>query len=453
MSGSDDTKKGMTEISRRTALKNIGFYAGATALMGAMGGRLAFAQDAFAPPPADGPKMSIRVASSFAGASSMSKPLTEVIDKFKSDYPNVRVTHEATPGFDHQTKIKLDATSNRLPDIFSFWRLDPSYGLDQIADAGRLADLTEWKNNDPFFKDLFDDSSWGTATRKGVVYGVPNQMFYIFLLANKTVFDRAKVAIPKTWDEFVAAGPALKAAGEIPWGANNGNDSMAARIYNYVMSRHLGNEKAVNIHGGAEAVNTPEMVEAATLVQKLLSGNLPADAITTSNDLAYAKYINAERAALVIDGSFRLQAVDAKIADNMVVLDFPLTPGGAQKEFNVERDLTQLWYASKKQYDDEERRPYIQELIRRLTSRQAGKHFQEVAKTAQPQLNMGSDPAILGRLTVETTERAFAAPGNKWVPKLQTPEKRTRFEPLLSEFIAGKYTPQEYVERLATILG
>jgi raffinose/stachyose/melibiose transport system substrate-binding protein len=454
MRNSDNGNGDRYSVSRRNALKQLG---GAAALvMGAsMGGGAAFAQAAnkFAPPPANGPRLTIRAATNYAGASSMAKPVAEIFKKFQEDYPNVRISHEATPGFDHQTKIKLDATSNRLPDIFTFWRLDPSYGLDQIADAGRVADLTEWKNSDPFFKGLFDDTSWSTATRKGIVYGIPTQVFYIWFFANKTVFERAKVAIPKTWDEFVAAGPALKAAGEIPWGINNGNDSMVARVYNYVMSRYLGNEKAINIHGGLEPVNTPEMLQAATLVQKLLTGNIPADAISTSSDLVYAKYTNPQRAALLMDGSFRLQAIDPKIADNLVQLDFPLVPGGAQKEFSVERDLTALWYASAKQYDDEERRPYIQELIRRLTSREAGRFFQETAKTAQPQLNMGSDPVALGKLTVETTERAFAVPGNKWVPKLQTPEKRTRFEPLLSEFVEGKYTPQQYVERLAAILG
>lgn len=453
MRNSDNRTGDRHSISRRDALKQLG-GAAALAVGVSASGRAAFAQaDKYAPPPANGPRFTMRVATTYAGASSMAKPIAEIFKKFQEDYPGIRIAHEATPGFDHQTKIKLDATSNRLPDVFAFWRLDPSYGLDQMADAGRVADLTEWRKNDPFFNGLFDDTSWSTATRNGVVYGVPTQVFYIWFLANKAVFERAKVAIPKTWDEFVAAGPALKAAGEIPWGINNGNDSMVARVYNYVMSRYLGNERAVSIHGGLEPVNVPEMVQAATLVQKLLTGNIPSDAITTSSDLVYAKYTNTQRAALVMDGSFRLSSIDPKIADNFVVLDFPLVPGGVQKEFNVERDLTTLWYASSKQYADEERRPYIQELIRRLTSRQTGKFFLETAKTAQPQLNMGADPAILGRLSVETSERAFAVPGNKWVPKLQTPEKRTRFEPLLSEFVEGKYTPQQYVERLAAILG
>jgi ABC-type glycerol-3-phosphate transport system substrate-binding protein len=419
---------------------------------GGMPTKQAFAQTQYLPPPSNGPGFSMRVATTYAGADHMAKPFATVLKQFQADYPNIKLVHEATPGFDHQTKIKLDALSDRLPDVFSFWRLDPSYGLDQIADAGRLADLTSWSRDDPVFKGLFDETSWSTATRNDEVYGIPAQMFYIWFFANKKVLERAKIPVPNTWEEFVAAGPRLVAAGEIPWSINNGNDSMAARVYNYVMSRCLGNERAVRIHGGLEPINTPDMVRASTLVQQLLTGNIPSDGITLSSDLVYAKYTNPERAAFLIDGSFRLSAIDPKIAGDLQVLNFPLVPNGAQNEFRVERDLTSLWYASSKQYADDVRRPYIQEFIRRVTSRKTAGYFTETAKVPMPQLDLDVSAAAVGQLSVETMKTALALPGNKWVPKLMKPAQRTRYEPLMSEFIEGKYTPQQYVAKLAEIM-
>ncbi len=438
-------------VSRRGALRQIGLVTALASGLGLWGGTAIAQSDTYAPPPADGPQLTLRIATTYAGANSMAAPFDEIIAQFEQDYPNVKVAHEATPGVDHQTKIKLDGSSNRLPDVFAYWRLDPAYGLDQMADAGLVADLSAWKAEDPFFEGLFDESSWNTATRDDKVYGVPTQAFYIWFLANTAVFERAGVEIPSTWDEFVAVGPALKAAGEMPWGINNGRDSMVARVYNHVMSRYLGNERAVNIHGGLEPANVPEMVEAATFVQELLVGNLPEDAISTTNDQVYAKYINTQRAALMIDGSFRIAGIDPAIHDNLVVIDFPIVPGGVQTQHSVERDLASLWYASAARYADEQRRPYIQELIRRLTSREAGALFMEKANTTQPQLGIGN-PDVVGRLVVETSERAFSVPGNRWVSRLMKPEHGARFEPLLSEFVDGQYTPAEYVERLAAIL-
>ncbi|NIF79607.1 extracellular solute-binding protein [Paraburkholderia sp. Cy-641] len=438
-------------MPRRDALRHLAALAISIA-SGGLTAKTALAASPYASPPSDGPGFSMRVATTYAGAEPLAKPFTKVLNEFQRDYPNIKLIHEATPGFDHQTKIKLDALSDRLPDVFTFWRLDPSYGLDQIAEAGRLADLTAWSQNDPFFKGLFDDSSWDTATRKGVVYGIPAQMFYIWLLVNRKILDRAKVPVPTTWDELVAAGPRLRAAGEIPWSINNGNDSMAARVYNYVMSRCLGNERAVRIHGGLEPADSPDMIRASTLVQQLLGGNIPSDGITLSSDLVYAKYTNTEKAAFLIDASFRLFEIDPKIAGDLQVLNFPAIPDGVQHDFRVERDLTSLWYASSKQYADAARRPYIQEFIRRMTNRQTARYFTETAKVQMPQLDLEVDPAAVGQLSVETLKAALAAPGNKWVPKLMKPAQRTRYEPLMSEFIEGKYTPQEYVAKFAEIM-
>src|SRR5262245_33366266 len=109
------------DVSRRDALKEVGLWTALAAGL-SVGSRSALASSDYAPPPAYGPHLALRIATNYAGAQTMAKPFAEVIKQFQADYPSIRVTHEATPGFDHQTKIKLDGTSNRLPDIFSFWR-------------------------------------------------------------------------------------------------------------------------------------------------------------------------------------------------------------------------------------------------------------------------------------------------------------------------------------------
>ena len=148
---------------------------------------LPFAARAAAPPPPPQP-FTLRFATNYAGVHPMAKVVRGLIDDFRKDYPAITVAIEETPGNDHQTKIKLDASSDRMPDVFNYWRLDPGFGLDQIARAGKVADLTEWTKSDPAFQNLFDDYSWKTATLDGKTYGVPAIMFYVEFLANRAVF-------------------------------------------------------------------------------------------------------------------------------------------------------------------------------------------------------------------------------------------------------------------------
>ena len=443
MSGQGD---GTTKpVTRRLALL------GAAAI--GMAGR-ARAEDAFTPPPTgakDAKHIALRFATNYVGVHPMTKPVRVIIAQYMQDYPNVTVTIEESPGDAQMTRIKLDASADRLPDLFNYWRLDPGFGLDQIARAGKLADLTAWTRADPFFHALYDDYSWRTATLDGKVWGIPINLFYVEFLANKTVFDRAGVAVPTDWPGLLAAVKALKSKGEIPWAISIGNDSEGGRIYNYVINRSIGNARALRMHAGAEPIDVPEMVEAAQRLHDLVVGYVPQDAISIGNDNVYAKYVNNNRGALVMDGAWVTPAIKPEIQQNMVVLSFPLIPGGAEQQKAVERDLTSLWYASGKSMGDPERRRYVQELIRRLSSRAAEKTYAEEGKQPIAALGVEVDPAKYGRLAWEAQSLALSSPANKWIPSVMTPTRRAKFEPLLGEFLAGKYEPKIFVTQLGQI--
>ena len=421
-------------------------------IMGA-GLRPAAAQEAwFAPPPAgDTRPLALRFATNYVGVHPMGPAVRRRIAAFTAKYPHVSVAVEETPGNDHQTKIKLDASSNRVPDVFNYWRLDPGFGLDQIARAGKLADFSGWKAADPFFRGLFDDDAWRTASLDGKVYGIPALMFYVEFLANRAVFDRAGVAIPADWEGLLAAVKALKAKNELPWAISIGNDSEGGRIYNYVVNRSLGNERALRMHSGREPIDVPEMVQAMARLRELVVGYTPADAISITNDSVYAKYVNTNRGGLIIDGSWVTPSIKQSVQDNLVVLDFPLIPGGAQTQRNVERDLTSLWYASAQSVDDTARRPYVLELIRFLGSRDAARSYAEDANQQPAALGADIDEAKYGRVSKEAQKLATSAPANKWIPSVMTPTQRSQFEPALGQFLLGKTETAAFVSKLGTI--
>ena len=440
--------------SRRTLLQSAAALAVGAATWGVTT-RTAAAAGYAAPPigAKDAKPVALRFGTSYVAGTPMAKPVRDIFAQFQKDYPNVSIAIEETPGNDHQTKIKLDASSDRVPDFFNYWRLDPGFGLDQIARAGRLADLTEWTKTDPAFKGLFDDSSWTTASLGGKVYGVPVIMFYVQFLANKQVFERAGVPLPTDWDSLLASVKALKDKGELPWAVSIGNDSQGGRAYNYVVNRIVGNDRAMRMHGAQEPINVPEMVRAAELLKALMVGYVPEDAIAIKNEAVYAKYVNANKGGLILDGSWITPSLKPEIQDQLAVLEFPLIPGGAQKERNVERDLTTLWYMSAKAMADDERRPYVLELIRRLSSRESGKIYAEQALQPIPMLGVDIDQSKVVRVVRDAQKVALANPANKWIPSSMRPDRRAKFEPLLGEFLAGKHEPKAFVEQLGRIFG
>jgi raffinose/stachyose/melibiose transport system substrate-binding protein len=410
--------------------------------------------DSYAPPrigEANAPKIKLRFATNYAGVHPMAKPVRERINAFTSDYPNVSVVIEESPGNAQLTKIKIDASADRLPDLFNYWRLDPGFGLDQVARANRLADLTNWVRTDSTYAGLYDESSWKTASLDGKIYGIPILMYFVEFLANKAVFDRAGVPIPTDWTSLLAAVKGLKAKNEIPWAISIGNDSEGGRIYNAVVNDMVGNERALRMHAGKEPIDVPEMVQALEYIRELVVGNVPDDAIAITNDNVYAKYVNRNRGGLIMDGSWVTAAIKPEVQKNLVVLRFPVIPGGAQTEPHAERDLTSLWYLSAAAIEDQTKSPYLRELTRCLSSRDAEKFYVEQTGLSVPGLNLDADETKIGRLAGEAATLALRTPSTKWIPSVMTPTQRSQFEPLLGEFLSGKYTPTAFAGQLASI--
>ncbi|GAB95567.1 multiple sugar transport system substrate-binding protein [Kineosphaera limosa] len=126
---------------------------------------------------------------------------------FQKAYPKVEVTLVNTASAsDNNLKLQnAISAGSGAPDVVQLeYQSLPQFVLKQS-----LVDLTEYGFGD--LKDLYTPSTWGAVTQGGV-WGLPQDSGPMALFYNKRVFDKHKVAVPKTWDEYVAAGRTLHAA-------------------------------------------------------------------------------------------------------------------------------------------------------------------------------------------------------------------------------------------------
>ncbi len=88
---------------------------------------------------------------------------------------------------------------------------------EELIAEGLMLDLTDIATAEGWKDVIGDPKLLDSCTVDGKVYCVPiNIHSWYWLWLGKKAFDDAGVAVPKDWNEFVAAGPALKAAGKIP---------------------------------------------------------------------------------------------------------------------------------------------------------------------------------------------------------------------------------------------
>jgi multiple sugar transport system substrate-binding protein len=127
---------------------------------------------------------------------------------FEKEFPNVKVNYvNAGTGNDHYTKLQnaIKAGSG-APDVAQI----EYQALPQFALTDSLVDLNQYG-----FGSLEKDytaSTWASVKVGNGLYGLPQDSGPMALFYNKETFDKFGIAVPKTWDEYIAAAKKLHTA-------------------------------------------------------------------------------------------------------------------------------------------------------------------------------------------------------------------------------------------------
>ncbi|SDO85051.1 carbohydrate ABC transporter substrate-binding protein, CUT1 family [Microbacterium testaceum StLB037] len=130
------------------------------------------------------------------------------VKAFEAKYPKVKVNYvNAGTNTEEYTKLQnaIKAGSG-APDVVQI----EYYAFPQFALSDSLLDLSSYG-----FADLKGDYAtgpWGSVNFDGKLYGLPQDSGPMALFYNKSVFDQFGIAVPTTWDEYVAAAEKLHAA-------------------------------------------------------------------------------------------------------------------------------------------------------------------------------------------------------------------------------------------------
>lgn len=130
--------------------------------------------------------------------------LEEAVAEWNGANPDIQVDFFRMTG-DDGDKIPAAIDAGTAPDVVQM----SSHSLPGHIINNRLTDITEWAGD---LEGEFTESSWGTVTFGDSVYAVPQDSGPTGLLYRADIFEQHGIAVPTTWDEYIEAGRALKAA-------------------------------------------------------------------------------------------------------------------------------------------------------------------------------------------------------------------------------------------------
>ncbi|WP_043627356.1 ABC transporter substrate-binding protein [Nonomuraea candida] len=167
------------------------------------------AADAAAPPEFSG---TLSILTKFAG--DPTGPYFEnLAAAYQKQHPQVKVELIQETDQSVKDKLKTLTASDALPDIYFTWT---GNWADNYIRGGRAADLTKVIGPDTAWGKTFSPGSLAAFARDGKYYGIPLYGNGKFMGYSKSAFAKAGVAVPKTFEELIAACGPLRKAGYEP---------------------------------------------------------------------------------------------------------------------------------------------------------------------------------------------------------------------------------------------
>ena len=146
--------------------------------------------------------------------------MEKIFAAFTAKNPDIAVKLQFTPDADYQNRLSTALRGGKGPDIAQL----KAYGeLQPLVDGGYLDALDE---SVPALKDFTPAALGGSVgIADGKIYGVPYSTPVMGVFYNTEIFEKNGIAVPKTYEEFIAACTKLKAAGVLPIAAGGANGS------------------------------------------------------------------------------------------------------------------------------------------------------------------------------------------------------------------------------------
>lgn len=367
------------------------------------------------------------------------------LESIKEDLPNIEVVHEGTESESYKVKLKTAMAGNELPDVFFNWGAGT---MKPYVDAGLVLPLDDYMTDEA--KDKILGGTLDNFTFDGKVYGYPYSVAVASLYVNTELFEENNVKIPENYDEFLEAVDTFKEKGITPISLGEKDLWPGLMIYGIHAIRMAGAEAFNAALNGEASYDTPELQEAAKLVQELAAkGGFGENAMGTSEDDAVAAFKQG-KAAMMFMGSWLngdCEADDAAVKGKISVIKFPVIDGGKGTIDEFHGGAGETFLVSSNTEHPEEAAEVAQYICEKMSK------DQYLAGSGMPawEADMG-DTSDVNRLSQEIADLTADATGYVyWLDSLTGGSKADTLMNEIAKLIDGSVTPEDFCKNLQAL--
>jgi len=356
----------------------------------------------------------LQVVTYFGGADGHKTAYERLLKSFEASKKISVENNSAQASEAWNQSILTDFNTGNEPDVLVFYTGATANDiLDKVVPVATIKAAYP-----DYAKDITANAMTAASALNGVSYAVPFSGYWEGLFINKDMFDRARLAYPTNWDNFIKA---IKYFASSNTGKGIVPISVPFAEEPHYLIEHLilsaGGPEEHDTKFGTDISKVPEswykgldMIK--TLADMGAFGNMKA--ATTKRENATRNEFNQQRAAMVIHGNWLNGSINnANRGNSVQVFPFPTMPGGKSSGSDMLAGYSSGWYITKKAWNDPETQKQAVELVKYMTSKEAIKAI--IQPGAAPAANVaisGGTLAARSGVAAVNNAKAISMPTN-----------------------------------------
>ena len=357
----------------------------------------------------------------------------------KTNEGKIHVTWQGIQDEGFKPKINAVLRAPDAPDIFYSWE---GGWAKYMIDSGYAAPLNEYYAKYGWDK-ILSPAGVKLATFDGTQYFVPTMMSAAVVWYRPDIFQKLGIAVPKTWDEFMAAAEKLKAAGIAPTILANQDRWPAQFLWSGIFVNKYGVDAYNQLIERKIAWTDPRVIDAFQIMKDLADKGYFEEGANGLDVTPAVVPFSQGKAATWYQGSFMISRfVDEKGQPKFPIDFFPLPQIGDMKPtISVFAENTLMLNANSKNKDAAaEFLNYV--LSKDAQTKQAFDARQVYAANIQVDLTPLSDmPKRVGEMIASYDQSTFMHVDHAVSPAVSDP-----YLTALQAVIIGQMTPQQAAE-------
>lgn len=275
--------------------------------------------------------------------------IEETVAAYMDEHPNIKIEQHILQDADYKTKMLTEFSGSASSiDVFSYWGAGRA---GDIVNAGKMLCVEDYLSADKVAS--IKHGADNNFRYGGKLYGLPIASWMMVLYCNTELFEDNSIALPETYDEWLAACKKFDSAGIIPVALGGGVDDgwQAAFVYEALVNRIVGVSVESEVLNDMAGFDGDEgFVEAAEKMVEMNSANafgrspLEIDEVTSN-----VQFLSGV-AAMRLTGSWFTTDVytneDSVVAGKVKALPIPAVLGGNGKDTDYVGGFIDGWFVN-----------------------------------------------------------------------------------------------------------